>query len=142
MTHSPSRTLQSIQFSFASQKEDRYVGVRALWIRVIVRAVYDWVSYRDSIKLQKKKDAFSAERWLFHPNKTFNGFENVCYIVGVDPEKIRQWSRSISKKQVVKMEHLERIHPEKAVKAFQNYMGKDYTSPYARQDVTTLLEAN
>ena len=89
---------------------DRYVGIRVLWLKVIIRAVFDWVTYRDSNKLDKKKCADSAQNWLFNENELFNGLDNVCVILELSSERVRVWARSMSKDQVTKMEHLERDH--------------------------------
>jgi hypothetical protein len=89
--------------------------VRALWIKVIIRAVFDWVSYRESDQLGKRKMAESAANWLFEPNVTFNSFDNVCSYLDVDPGRVRCWARKITRKQVAKIEHLERYPPKKPV---------------------------
>jgi hypothetical protein len=88
--------------------DDRYAGVRALWIKVIIRAVFDWVAYRDSARLFQRKLAESAHTWLFRPSELFNSFENVCHMLDIDPEKVRRWAKTMSKDQVAKIEHLER----------------------------------
>jgi len=87
---------------------DRYVGYRALWMKVIIRAAFDWVSYRDSLKLEHRKIAEYAFVWLFQPSELFNSFENVCHLVDLPPEKIRAWARHLTKEHVAKIEHLER----------------------------------
>ena len=88
--------------------DDRYAGVRALWAKVIIRAVFDWVTYRDSLKLQQRKLADNAEAWLFQPNELFNGFENVCKFLDVCPNMIRARARTMTKENVFKIEHRER----------------------------------
>ncbi len=88
--------------------EDRYVGVRALWIKVIIRAAFDWVSYRDSSNIRLKKLAESASTWLFQPSELFNSFEGVCKFVDLPPEKVRGWVQALTKEHVAKIEHLER----------------------------------
>lgn len=89
--------------------EDRYAGYRAMWLKVIIRAVFDWVQWRDSSKLVQLKYAESAQVWLFSESDLFNGFENICHnLIGVDPERIRRWARSLTKDQITKIEHLER----------------------------------
>src|SRR5512140_3817167 len=65
---------------------DRYVGYRALWMKVIIRAAFDWVSYRDSTKLEQRKEAEKAYKWLFHQSTLFNSFENVCQLVDLPPD--------------------------------------------------------
>lgn len=82
--------------------------MRTLWVKVIIRAVFDWVSYRDSEKLMQRKLAQSAESWLFLPNEVFNSFENVCYYLDMNPENIRRWAKSLNRDQVSKIELLDR----------------------------------
>ena len=62
----------------ANDSKDRYAGYRALLLKVIIRAIFDWVCYRDSTKLEKLKIAESAATWLFEPSKLFNGLDNFC----------------------------------------------------------------
>lgn len=88
--------------------DDRYAGIRALWIKVIIRAVFDWVAYRDSDRLFQKKLADSAHSWLFKQNELFNGFENICHMLDINPNRVRTWAKTMSKDQVAKIEHLER----------------------------------
>lgn len=87
---------------------DRYAGFRKLWGRVIQRAIYDWVAWRDSSKLDKKKEAERAEVWLFSPSVLFNSFENICMMLDIDPENVRCRARSFTKDEVLKAEHIER----------------------------------
>jgi len=85
-----------------------YQGVRALWLKVIIRAVFDWVSYRDSTKHERRMDAESAHWWLFRTNDFFNSFENVCVQLDLDPNRVRTWANGVTKDQVAKIEHLDR----------------------------------
>ncbi len=87
---------------------DRYAGFVKLWGRVIQRAIYDWVAYRESTKLQRRKDAENAETWLFKPSKLFNSFDNICQMIGVDPEDVRDRARAFTKDEMLKAEHIER----------------------------------
>ena len=91
-----------------SPKEDRYAGVRALWLKVIIRAIFDWVTYRDCAKLEKKKIADQAHHWLFEPNQVFNSFESICRLLEIPPDFIREKALSMTRAQVAKIEHLER----------------------------------
>lgn len=87
---------------------ERYSRLQALWVRVIIRAAFDLASHKDDRKLACKKWALDAEKWLFSPSYLFNSFENVCSMIGIDPEKFRVWARSLTKEKVRKMEHMER----------------------------------
>lgn len=95
-----------------TQNDRRYAGVRALWMKVIIRAVFDWVTYKDSTKLDKRKYAESADAWLFQKNLLFNSFENVCKQLDMDPERIRVQVKKMTKDDVSKIEHLERDYEE------------------------------
>jgi hypothetical protein len=88
--------------------EDRYAGVRALWAKVIIRAIFDWICWRDSPRLDKKKVADQAEAWLFEPNEVFNSFDNVCEMLDISPRLVRESARKMSKDHVAKIEHMER----------------------------------
>lgn len=87
---------------------DRHAGFRKLWGRVIQRAIYDWVAYRDSSKLAQRKLAENAETWLFGPSALFNSFENICHLLDLSPEIVRQRARSFTKDEVLKAEHIDR----------------------------------
>lgn len=92
----------------STEVEDRYAGVRALWAKVIIRAMYDYVSYKDSQKLALRKYAEGAERWLFHPSEVFNSFENICRMLGIRPEAVRRRALSMTKDEISKIEHVDR----------------------------------
>lgn len=86
----------------------RYAGVRALWMKVIIRAVFDWVTYRDNSKVDKRKYAESAHDWLFKKSLLFNSFENICKNLDLDPQRIRTQALKMTKDDVAKIEHMER----------------------------------
>ena len=88
--------------------EDRYAGVRALWLKVIIRAIFDWVTYRDSPKIRERKLAEQAQLWLFKSANIFNSFEGICEFLDVPVEKVRAVASSMTREQVAKIEHLER----------------------------------
>ena len=88
--------------------QDRYAGVRALWLKVIIRAIFDWVCYRDSLKIEKRKIAENAQAWLFDPSKLFNSFETVCSFLDISPDLVRERAKNMTAEQITKIEHLER----------------------------------
>lgn len=97
-------------------QDDRYSGIRALWLKVIIRAIFDWVTYRDSTRLLQRKLADNAYEWLFKPSLLFNGFESICRYLDVDPDTVRERAKKMSREDVAKIEHLERFAiPEKPV---------------------------
>lgn len=99
-------TLSTLEGS--NEIEDRYAGVRALWAKVIIRAMYDYVSYKDSTKLGLRKYAENAERWLFQPSDVFNSFENICRMLGISARRVRERARTMTKDQISKIEHVDR----------------------------------
>ena len=66
------RRFEKAQRRLANDSKDRYTGYRALLLKVIIRAIFDWVCYRDSTKLEKKKIADNAYQWLFEPSKQYD----------------------------------------------------------------------
>lgn len=98
---------------------------RLLWIKVILRAAYDWVLYRNSKSYSHKKDAEDAYRWIFDPPKEkrrvtingqvkviliqeFNSLENICDAINLDIDSVRSFARRLTRDQVKKLEFLER----------------------------------
>jgi hypothetical protein len=88
--------------------EMRYSGVRALWLKVVLRAIFDWVTYRDSTKLMQRKLADNAYTWLFKPSHLFNSFENICRYLDIDADTVRERAQSMTRRDIAKIEYLER----------------------------------
>lgn len=89
-------------------EDDRYSGVRSLWLKVIIRAMFDLASYRDSPRLSHKKLAENAYNWLFETNKLFNSFETICSQLKIDAKVIRERAALMTKDDVAKIEFKER----------------------------------
>src|SRR3954470_901477 len=87
---------------------DRYSPVRMLWLRVIVRAAWDFAMYKDSTRMKEQKLALDASRWLFDPSSLVNGLENICRTLGVSVEAARRFAREMTKDKVKKMDLCER----------------------------------
>ena len=87
---------------------DRYTWVKLLWRKVIIRAVYDYVLWKDIRQIRKRHDAQDAGKWLFDESEMNNSLEEICLIADVDPEKVRRLARTATKDQVKKLEHIER----------------------------------
>jgi hypothetical protein len=90
------------------RRQERYAWVKLLWRKVIVRAIYDYVLWKDIPRTRKRHDAQDAARWLFETSDLNNSLECVCLIADVDPEKIRAYARIATKAEVKKLEHIER----------------------------------
>ena len=108
-----------------TKKIDQHECFRLLWIKVILRAAYDWVLYRDSSNNISKKIADDAYRWLFDPPKEkktvkldnknvviftqeFNALENICDSIDLDIDSVRRFANNLTRDQIKKMEFLER----------------------------------
>lgn len=79
-------------------------------MKVIVRAVFDYVTYKKSNRLQQRRWAITAHNWLWGTSiGFFNNLENVCFHLGIDPNKVRMRAKTITKNDVKKIEHLDRI---------------------------------
>ena len=58
--------------------------------------------------MEDKKKGEDAHGWLFKPSVLNNGLESICHLLGIDHEQVRYRASRMSRKDVVKMEHLER----------------------------------
>jgi hypothetical protein len=82
--------------------------------------VYDWVSYRDSTKLPLRKYADDAYRWLFCSSEVFNSFQNLCHYLEIDPNEVRMQAGRLDRKQVAKLELLDRMPAPARVKMLRH----------------------
>lgn len=87
---------------------EKYVPYRLLWVKVIIRAAYDYALWRESDNLHQRKFALDAEKWLFEPSTLSNGFENICYAFDLDVGGIRKYARALTREEVKKLEFKER----------------------------------
>lgn len=82
-------------------------GCRVLLVEIIRRAAFDWVTYRDSTRLNKKSIAHDAYIWLFvegpgHPDwKERDGlyifsFLGICEVLGLEPDYMRGCIRKLT----------------------------------------------
>jgi len=77
---------------------------RFFFHKLIYRAVYDWLLYRESRELEKRKLAAEAYCWLFlgpegsAPEGFY--FYEVCEMLGVDPGVHRVHLRKLTLRQV------------------------------------------
>jgi len=94
--------------NFSSEVEDRYAGVRLLWAKVILRAINDYVSFKDSDKIGPKKYSESAERWIFFQDRSYNSLDNICQMLGISVEKVRNRAMTMTKDEIAKVEYIDR----------------------------------
>ena len=97
---------------------ERYIPYRILWIRVIVRAAYDYALWRESKEIRLRKIALDAERWLFEPSTLELGFESICEKYDFPVEKIRKRARLLTRDDVKKLEYRDRNGRELTEDAF------------------------
>lgn len=89
-------------------------GCKALLLEVIRRASHDWVLYRTSGVMAKRKLAEDAYVWLFQEEpghgawaeraanrKDFTSFLSICELLDLDPEAVRKRVRSLTVQQVL-----------------------------------------
>lgn len=87
---------------------------RALLLEIVRRAAFDWVLYRSSSKLVNKQLAEGAYHWLFieEPDsstwsirrkngKEITGFVAICELLDLDPDKVRDRIKLLTKKQIM-----------------------------------------
>lgn len=83
---------------------------RLLWIKVILRAIYDYVLYENSKNKSLRDIGISAKKWLFEKPKAYENMAlpNLCLELGLDVEKIRECAQSLTRDKIVKIEFLNR----------------------------------
>jgi hypothetical protein len=87
---------------------------RALLLEIVRRAAYDWVLYRESLKLAYRELANDAYQWIFvesHSSaswryrtaeaREFTGFVSICDALEIDPEVMRRRLRELTVKDVL-----------------------------------------
>lgn len=125
-------TLYSVEY-LPQKKINEHECFRLLWIKVILRAAYDWVLYRNSKSHIYKNIAEDAYRWIFDPPKErkkivvgktevivhtqeFNSLENICDAINLDVDSVRRFSKRLTRDMVKKLEFLERSTKPKGKK--------------------------
>lgn len=109
--------------SLPAPPPERYAPVRLLWIKVIIRAAFDYALYRDHRDLKLRKFALDAERWLFDPSQLVNSLDNICHALDINVDLVRTFSRRVTREQVKKMEFLERTGTRDSTKVLLVVMG-------------------
>jgi len=82
-------------------------GCRILLVEIVRRAAFDWVTYRDSTRIDRKIIAKDAFNWIFkegpgHPNwseqKMFPlfSFLGICDVLGLDHDYVRACIRKLT----------------------------------------------
>lgn len=106
-------------------KIEELEGFKLIWYKVILRAVYDYVLYRESKNRSLKRLADSATKWLFlsaledgsiirNGSKVrgkllpFNSLESLCVILDLDIEEIRKFAKKLTRKDIRKIEFFQR----------------------------------
>ena len=107
------------------KKDELYENFRLLWIKVILRAAYDWVLYRDAKNRASRRIAESAYKWLFEDyfekiryrkgnkvtvklERPFNSLFFLCRELDLDIKKVRIFATTLSKKEIRKLEFFTR----------------------------------
>jgi hypothetical protein len=91
-----------------SFSEERYTPCRVMWVKVIIRAAYDYALWRDSADLRLRKYAEDARKWFFEASGLFNSFENICFLFRLPAKELLEWAKNLTRDQVKKFEFLER----------------------------------
>lgn len=89
-------------------------GCKALLVGILLRAVHDWVLYRGSSRLQRKRIAEDAYRWIFLENgdslanierkrsqKELTSFLTICEVLELDTEVVRRQIKELREEDVI-----------------------------------------
>lgn len=103
---------ENSQSTSPDDEEIEPASIKFLWSFVLYISIYDFCSEPKGIPKQRskileyKKDAIN---WIFSDSLDFNGFLNVCNILGIDPIRIRSLLLNNTREDV--MEILSQIRP-------------------------------
>ena len=106
-------------------KLEELEGFKLIWYKVILRAVYDYVLYKDSKNKSLKRLADSATKWIFFSALEdgsivrdgirikgkllpFNSLESLCIILDLDIQEIRKFANKLTRKDIRKIEFFQR----------------------------------
>lgn len=85
------------QIAATKYDQNRYSGVRRLWIMVIIRAVFDYVHKKDATTKYGKLEAAQAKAWLFDA-KGMDSLDYVCKLAGgLSADVVREYARTVNK---------------------------------------------
>lgn len=87
---------------------ERFSPYRLLWLKVIIRAAYDYALWKESTEYKHRKFADDAEKWLFEESSMEFSFDNICDKFNFPAEKLRSFARNLTKDDVKKLEFRER----------------------------------
>lgn len=86
----------------------QYDWIKSLWVYVVRQAVHDYVKWKKSRNVERRRVAMDAYKWLFEPSKLPNSLENVCAIIGTSVEEVRNRAQAMTPSDVKKYEFMER----------------------------------
>lgn len=90
---------------------ERFESVRVLWVAVVQRAIFDYVTYKDSTT--SRLDFRTAERFLFSDD---GGLVDLCQVMGWPLQTMRRRAKAMTKNEVRKMDFRERTSIPESVK--------------------------
>lgn len=82
---------------------ERFESVRVLWVAVVQRAIFDYITYKDSTT--SRLDFRTAERFLFSDE---GGLVDLCQVMGWPLQAMRRRAKEMTKNEVRKMDFRER----------------------------------
>ena len=74
------------------------------WLKVIIRAISDYVLYRKSTKPKDRREADTARSFLFDEG---SGLDGICETFNLNIEVIQHLARTKTPSEIHKIEHLE-----------------------------------
>lgn len=87
---------------------ERYIPYRLLWLKVIIRAAYDYALWKDLQDLRHRKFAEDARKWLFEPSNLEFSFTSLCAKFCFPVTRLREFAKNLTKEDVKKLEFRER----------------------------------
>ena len=94
----------SVKEPAAIYYEQKQRQLRNLWLKVIIRAISDYVLYRKSTDPKLKREASTARAFLFDDD---SGLQGICETFGLNIDVLRHMARTKTPSEIHKLEHLE-----------------------------------
>ena len=103
---------------YRTPKIEQLEGFKLIWYKVILRAIYDYVLYKESRNKSLKRLADGAEKWLFLSAREtsrknisllpFNSLENLCTLLDLDMGEVRKFASKLNRTDIRKIEFFQR----------------------------------
>ena len=99
--------LVPVRVKISRHDDGKYNWVKSFWLKVIIRAMFDYALWKESKEIGHRRCAEEARKWLFETSKLNNNLVSVCSLLDVSMSAVRSVAAQLTPEQVKRMEHIE-----------------------------------